>query len=111
MMDCELNRKPGKHAEMLLWKEKFIPPKLYKYKPVNKYSLKNLAENTIWLNTPDEFNDPFDSVFSCTSQEENIIEVARSWFKETNYPMELRGLYESLIKLSVNLKNNDFLMK
>lgn len=108
MIDYELNRKPGKHTEMLLWKEQFIPPKLYKYRPVNEYSLKNLAENTVWLNTSDEFNAPFDSVFSCVSQEENIIDTARAWFDKTNYPKEIRGLYESLIKLSVNLKNNDF---
>jgi len=108
MIDYELNRKPGKHSDMLLWKEKFIPSKLYKYRSVNEYSLKNLAENTVWLNTPDEFNDPFDSAFSCTSQEEKIIKATQDWFEKTNYPIELRGIYESIVKLSINLKNNNF---
>lgn len=37
-----------------------IPPFLYKYQSVTEYSLKSLAEGTVWMSSPASFNDPFD---------------------------------------------------
>lgn len=34
--------------------------KLYKYKPVSVYTLKNIIDNTLYCASPDSFNDPFD---------------------------------------------------
>lgn len=34
--------------------------KLYKYRAVNKYSLSNLENGTMYCSSPKEFNDPFD---------------------------------------------------
>ncbi|WP_070888153.1 DUF2971 domain-containing protein [Pseudomonas argentinensis] len=37
-----------------------IPAFLYKYQSVTEYSLKSLVEGTVWLSSPESFNDPFD---------------------------------------------------
>lgn len=37
-----------------------LPQKLYKYRGVNEYSLKNLEEGSVWMNKPSEYNDPFE---------------------------------------------------
>jgi len=44
-------------------KYEHIPRKLYKYRSVNEYSLKNLEEESIWLSDPKGFNDPYDCSF------------------------------------------------
>ena len=40
-----------------------LPKFLYKYRSVDKYSLKNLEEDSIWLSDPRNFNDPYDCSF------------------------------------------------
>jgi len=37
-----------------------IPAKLYKYRPASDYALENLRTDTVWLNKPSEYNDPFE---------------------------------------------------
>ena len=37
------------------------PKRLYKYQPVSQYSLRNLKNNHIYFNHPNDFNDPFDT--------------------------------------------------
>ncbi|KGB92022.1 DUF2971 domain-containing protein [Burkholderia cepacia] len=45
-------------------KHQNLPKTVFKYRGVNKHSLKNLRDNTIWLADPRSFNDPYDcSVF------------------------------------------------
>ncbi|NHI00822.1 DUF2971 domain-containing protein [Oceanimonas sp. MB9] len=44
-------------------KYEHLPRKLYKYRSVNEYSLKNLEEGSIWLSDPKSFNDPYDCSF------------------------------------------------
>lgn len=44
-------------------KYEHIPRKLYKYRSINEYSLKNLEEDSIWLSDPKSFNDPYDCSF------------------------------------------------
>ncbi|AIL70781.1 DUF2971 domain-containing protein [Vibrio vulnificus] len=41
-----------------------LPKLLYKYRAINKYSLKNLEEDSIWLSDPRNFNDPYDCSFT-----------------------------------------------
>lgn len=43
-----------------LLKQKSLPKTIFKYREVNEYSLKNLEEDTIWLSSPKNFNDPYD---------------------------------------------------
>lgn len=37
-----------------------LPRYLYKYRQVNKYSINNLEEDTVWINSPSDYNDPFE---------------------------------------------------
>ena len=39
-----------------------LPKFLYKYRPANDFSLDNLKNDTVWLNKPSEYNDPFEFV-------------------------------------------------
>lgn len=41
-------------------KNKNIPSKLYKYRPVNGFSINNLENDTVWLNSPSDYNDPYE---------------------------------------------------
>jgi hypothetical protein len=47
-----------------------IPPTtIFKYRPISKYSLKNLAERAIYFNSPRNFNDPFDCAINAEPDE------------------------------------------
>lgn len=39
-----------------------IPHSLYKYRTVSEYSLDNFQNDTIWVDHPKNYNDPFDSI-------------------------------------------------
>lgn len=43
-----------------LLKNENLPDVLYKYRAVDKRSLQNLEEGTVWLADPESFNDPYD---------------------------------------------------
>lgn len=58
MESCDENIFNIEEAQIL--KNQNIPSKLYKYRPVNKYSLNNLEEDTVWLNSPNDYNDPYE---------------------------------------------------
>jgi hypothetical protein len=53
------------------------PKKIYKYQPVNQYSLRNLKNNHIFFNNPNDFNDPFD-----TFQEVKLKAISKTWLKD-----------------------------
>ncbi len=58
MESCDENILNIDKAQIL--KNQNIPSKLYKYRPVNKYSINNLQEDTVWLNSPNDYNDPYE---------------------------------------------------
>lgn len=45
-----------------LLRAKNAPNSVFKIRGVNKYSLDNLENDTVWVSSPDNFNDPFDSL-------------------------------------------------
>lgn len=45
-----------------LLKEINMPRFLYKYRPASDYAINNLATDTVWLNSPYDYNDPFECV-------------------------------------------------
>jgi len=47
-----------------LLKYKNLPYSLFKYREVNKLSINNLLNDSVWLSNPIEFNDPYDSSFT-----------------------------------------------
>jgi hypothetical protein len=42
-------------------KEKYLPLKLYRFRPCNEKSLKNLLSSQLYLTSPKTFNDPYDA--------------------------------------------------
>ena len=46
-----------------------IPPRLYKFYPFNENSLKCIEQNSIYLNDPNNFNDPFDCYIQANEQD------------------------------------------
>ncbi|MBM3105776.1 DUF2971 domain-containing protein [Pseudomonas sp. V1] len=47
-----------------MFKRRFIPKKLYKYRTITKYALDNLVSDTLHLTTASRFNDPYDSALT-----------------------------------------------
>jgi len=45
-------------------KYKNLPYSLFKYREVNKFSINNLLNDSVWLSNPTDFNDPYDSSFT-----------------------------------------------
>ncbi|MCC8409324.1 DUF2971 domain-containing protein [Mucilaginibacter sp. UR6-1] len=58
-LDC-VNPQDLRVEEAMQLKNKNLPTKLYKYRSATDYAIKNLATDTVWLNTPSEYNDPFE---------------------------------------------------
>lgn len=48
-----------------------IPKQLFKYREfdLNDNALKNLISNTVWMNSPENFNDPYDCALTFNSEE------------------------------------------
>ena len=55
--------------EALELRDRYLPVSLYRYRSFDAdgYSVKNLQDRVIWLNSPLNFNDPFDSVLSLSA--------------------------------------------
>ena len=49
------------------YKNKLVPPKIYRYRTVNSYNLKALKHNYVWLNAPENFNDIYDCMLNIKS--------------------------------------------
>jgi hypothetical protein len=50
-------------AQALAIKQQHLPKRIYKYRRDCKNSLDNLKNNTVWLGSPDSYNDPYDCAF------------------------------------------------
>jgi hypothetical protein len=46
--------------DALEFKDNHIPERLYRYRPDTIYARENLQNDTVWLCSPDDYNDPFD---------------------------------------------------
>jgi hypothetical protein len=51
------------------FKNSHLPGRIYKYRCFNENSLRNLREDTVWLASPDRYNDPYDCLFSISDEE------------------------------------------
>jgi hypothetical protein len=67
-------------AAMVSIKQPFIPKRLFKYCPLNDYSLKNITDSSIWLSYPEKVNDPYD-----TSITVSIKRLGNDSFRNGNY--------------------------
>jgi hypothetical protein len=55
--------------EAIAIKQAHIPAKIYKYRCVTDSALRNLKEDTVWLASPDDYNDPYDCGFQVSDEE------------------------------------------
>ena len=68
-VDSLLNNGVIKTQENLAgYKDEHLPKSLYKFYPASIYSLINIENNSLFLSTPKNFNDPFDS-YMCIEDE------------------------------------------
>lgn len=55
-----------------------IPQKFYRYRSLsNEYEMDNIIQEQIWLSTPTEFNDPYDSMINI-----DVDEMLKNIWKE-----------------------------
>jgi hypothetical protein len=47
-------------ADAIAFKEQHLPKRIYKYRADTEYARENLKSDTIWLASPDAYNDPYD---------------------------------------------------
>ena len=58
-----------------------FPQYLYRYRPINEYSLDNLRTNTLFFSSADKFDDPFDAYIHVNSTE--VKEEVDTFFNDT----------------------------
>jgi hypothetical protein len=61
-----LEGSPSGHSQLqkaLVMKEKHMPKHIYRYQPDCDYRRESLANDKIWLSSPDKWNDPYDCEF------------------------------------------------
>lgn len=89
----------------MVWGLKVTPLRLYKYEPFNERSLENLKAQSIYFNSPTNFNDPYDCamqpVISVPTDEE--IEKIRGYYLSLT-DMPLRGRNEFVRKTTAELR-------
>lgn len=59
-------------------KFKYIPTKLYKYRAVTEFSKDNFKDNTVWVNTAYEYNDPYDCALNLSISLESVNRIRKS---------------------------------
>lgn len=64
-------------------KEEHLPNVLFKFYPFNENSLKCIEQNKVFMNIPDNFNDPYDC-FICANQTEFEKQYLIDYIKSTN---------------------------
>jgi Protein of unknown function (DUF2971) len=57
----------SRFANAIAFKRPHLPKRIYKYRNDNLYSRENLKSNTIWLASPESYNDPYDCLLRFSS--------------------------------------------
>lgn len=58
---------------------------LYRYRPINSFTLLELRNSNVWLSNPKSFNDPFDSKIRVSSQKDKmLLEKMSDWLRKEN---------------------------
>lgn len=63
--------------EAIALKQAQLPKRIYKYRGDNEYSRLNLRTDTVWMASPESYNDPYDCSFMC-SEEKVVAELKKS---------------------------------
>ena len=67
-------------AEALAIKEQHLPKRIYKYRRDCLNSRRNLETDTVWLSSPESYNDPYDCCF--TFSEDTLLATLNKWLVE-----------------------------
>lgn len=111
-----------KIEEAQLLKFKNMPKFLYKYRPASDYAIKNLITDTVWLNKPSEYNDPFEFVeyLDINKLRTSIVnlmkeEIIENLVKDNYVPNEIintarnsnstRNIFNYILEKKVNLNS------
>lgn len=89
-----------------------LPQKLYKYRAVNGFSLDNLENNSVWLNSPYEYNDPYE-FFEKNDIDSLLKTIEKKHFKELiSYFLNEIDLPKNILDEAKNLNEPlDFISK
>ncbi|MED4797332.1 DUF2971 domain-containing protein, partial [Priestia megaterium] len=85
-------------------KHENIPLSLYKYRSVSKYSLENLEESSLWINSADQMNDPYDSSLTINHQSYTDYMIKRfiiTYLKDVEFQTDV-SKYEEIESKSFN---------
>jgi hypothetical protein len=61
--------------QALALKEAHLPKSMFKYYRINSHSLTNLRDDTVWICSPEAYNDPYDCLFRIT--EADVVTAAK----------------------------------
>lgn len=75
---------------------------VYKYRPIDKYTIELLVNNELYFSEPKEFNDPFDSLDNCIV--EGTRENIEKWFEQNQIKQDLRDILLKSAKDNGDLK-------
>jgi len=83
--------RPDIERAMVL-KARHLPSRLYRYRPIGRHSLDDLRNDTVWLTSPDKYNDPYDSALTLAG-ERLLPAVAGECLRRMPSGLIARGLF------------------
>ncbi len=94
---------PKKIIDKDITRSKFI----YKYMPINEFTLKALINNELFFGIPKEFNDPLDCKFSLRLDPPPTFESAKSFYAKENLSEEIIAKKMEVFKYDKTQIQND----
>jgi hypothetical protein len=76
--------------EAIALKQVHLPKRIYKYRRDSKYSRENLKTDTVWIASPDAYNDPYDCSFT-VAEEQVVTALKKSLVTEFAKIYKLEG--------------------
>ena len=84
------------------------PKSLYKYKPINEYTISSIKNDQIWLTPPTCFNDPYDCVLFANNKK--IIEEKSQELLKSDCPRKITTMvYDDLKDNAKDINPNEYL--
>jgi hypothetical protein len=80
---------------------------IYKYMPINDFTLHSLKNNNLFFNTPNEFNDPFDCQFFLKIDSDLNLKQANRFYNSTGISETEKSIKLEIFKSNKNLIKKD----
>jgi hypothetical protein len=108
--------KHPKEKEAFAIKEQHLPTCIYKYRQNSNYSRENLRTDTVWLASPESYNDPYDCAFKLLDEpvtaalEKGVIDQLRPIFPPELIERAKNSLhpFDTIAELSTDLGAGDY---